>query len=290
MVRLLCQGWGKPAGGVCGAARILSGGASGSFGSLLRRPSLPGRSRSTGRGLALLRPHPYFGLQILALLALGLLVNESHARQRWPGRTPSFWRSSDLSESSRLGERVRISQDLHDASAITHRSVAQPGSRHHQAEGPAVESLCHRAGSGEAAAGDVRDIVRVMRKPGRCGAAPSSRCLPGRSHAPHHLDVPATLFINDPARAHVLGALRNKRSSPMPFAIRMPEIFGLRSRSRALASGARADDGRGAARSSGMGLSGMRDRLGMLGAAWSSRRPRYRPAYHGLQSRGEGPL
>jgi signal transduction histidine kinase len=271
MVRLLCQGWE-------GSLLVLVAAELGIF--LQRRAGLVWIVSQTllfawaiashwSTGSALLLTPPYFGLQILALLALELLAGESSARLALVRANAELLAVHQiLSESSRLGERVRISQDLHDA--LGHHLTALSLNLEvatHQTHGPALESVKSAQSLAKQLLGDVRDIVRSIKTPGAIALRPVLETLAEAVPRPLiHLDVPATLAIADPARAHVLvrcaqeiitNAIRHSQAKNLWIEVAL-EGACIRVRAR--------DDGRGAqAINPGMGLAGMRDRLGKFG-------------------------
>ncbi len=273
MVRLLCKGWE-------GSLLVLIAAELGVF--VGRRAGLAWVAAQSAlfawavashwsSGQALLLTPPYFGLQLLALLGFQLLVSETRTRIALARANAELLAVQRiLGESSRLGERVRISRELHDA--LGHHLTALSLNLEvasHQAQGPALESVKTAQGLTKLLLGDVRDIVRAMRVPGAIAVRPVLEMLASAVPRPSiHLAVPASLTIADPILAHVLircaqeiitNAMRHSDAANLWLEV---ALEGDRIQVRAR------DDGRGAlAISPGAGLSGMRDRLNDVGGS-----------------------
>lgn len=273
MVRLLCKGWeGSLLVLIAAELGILVGRRAGLAWVVAQSALFAwGVASHWSPGQALLLTPPYLGLQLLALLGFQLLVSETRTRlalARANAELVAVHRV--LGESSRLAERIRISRELHDA--LGHHLTALSLNLEvasHQTQQPALESVKTAQSLTKLLLGDVRDIVRAMQLPGAIAVRPVLEMLASAVPRPSiHLDVPASLTIADPTRAHVLircaqeiitNAIRHSGAANLWLEVAL-EGDQIQVRAR--------DDGRGAeAISPGAGLSGLRERLRDIGGS-----------------------
>ncbi|HET9031578.1 MAG TPA: sensor histidine kinase [Dokdonella sp.] len=174
-----------------------------------------------------------------------------------------------LAESSRLGERMRISRELHDL--VGHHLTALSLNLEvasHLVGGKAQEHVRQAQSVARLLLTDVREVVSQLREDDSIDLAAALQSLtegvPGLSI---HLDLPQRFTIDDPRRAQVLlrcaqeiitNAVRHARAQNLWLSFeRTPD--------RKLTIHAR-DDGRGATLlKQGNGLTGMRERLSQVG-------------------------
>ena len=226
----------------------------------------------------------YAGFQAFAIAAMSLAASERAARESLARANAELHATRFLlAENSRAAERLRISRDLHDALGhhltalslqldVASRLASDPAARHVQ-QAHAITKLL---------LADVRDVVSQTRGTGRIDLAKAVRTLAGEDGpapstveepAPStvegrlkiHLDMPETLPIDDPDRAHALvrcvqeiitNATRHGDAANLWISI-APQPGGIELRAR--------DDGRGASEVTwGHGLTGMRERFGEL--------------------------
>ena len=174
-----------------------------------------------------------------------------------------------LAESSRLGERMRISRELHDL--VGHHLTALSLNLEvasHLVSGRAQEHVRQAQSVARLLLTDVREVVSQLREDDSIDLSAALRSLTeGVPGLEIHLDLPSRFTIDDPRRAQVL--LRCAQEI-ITNAVRHANARNLwlsfeRTADRRLAIHAR-DDGRGATQfKHGNGLTGMRERLSQVG-------------------------
>ncbi len=174
-----------------------------------------------------------------------------------------------LAESSRLGERMRISRELHDL--VGHHLTALSLNLEvasHLVTGRAHEHVRQAQSVARLLLSDVREVVSQLREDDSIDLSAALRSLTeGVPGLEIHLDLPPRFTIDDPRRAQIL--LRCAQEI-ITNAVRHAHARNLwlsfeRTADRRLAIHAR-DDGRGAIQlKQGNGLTGMRERLSQVG-------------------------
>jgi signal transduction histidine kinase len=203
-------------------------------------------------GPALRLTPPYLGLQIFALFTLRLLSREAEVRQ----------------QRARLEERLRISQDLHDA--LGHHLTAMTLNLElaiHKTTGVAQDSVRTAQALARSLLDDVKDIVRELKDEPEIDIASALTQLAQEIPSPRiHLGLPGDLADMDPACARTLlrcmqeivtNAIRHGSAENLWIDLSCGQAgLGLAAR----------DDGQGVALvQAGNGLRGMRRRLQELG-------------------------
>ena len=209
------------------------------------------------------------GFQLFALCAAQFARGEIAAREAL-ARSNAELRAAQvmLAESTRMGERLRISRDLHDVlghsltSLTIHLDVAS-----RLASGPAVEHLeCAREVAGNML-GEVRSVVsrfRVTPPDLRSALEALAGAIEGLRV---RLVMPAELDAIDPARADVvLRCVQEVITNTLRHASARELVIELRQHKDGILIGAR-DDGRGGPIVMGNGLTGMRERFENLGGS-----------------------
>jgi signal transduction histidine kinase len=201
------------------------------------------------RAAILLTP-PYLGFQLLAFFTIGALHREGATR----------------AELARIAERLRISQELHDA--LGHHLTALAinlETAKHQTDGAPRERIETAQSIAKLLLTDVREIVAKMKRDENL--ADALREMIGALPSPKvHLAIDERLTISDPEKAHILlrcaqeivtNAARHSDARNLWIAIE--SVDGqLEIRAR--------DDGRGAdGTTPGFGLRGMRERIERAG-------------------------
>ena len=177
-----------------------------------------------------------------------------------------------LAENSRAEERLRISRDLHDT--LGHHLTAlslQLDVASRLSEGKAAEHIRQAHAITRLLLGDVRDVVSRLRETGQVDLVQAIRSLAGEgpAKAGHydvaiHLDLPATLAIEDVSRAELLlRCVQEIITNTVRHAQARNLWIRLEERPDGITLHAR-DDGRGSdAVTCGNGLTGMRERFEM---------------------------
>jgi len=206
---------------------------------------------------------------VLALFIAYFAARQTRARDEL-ARANAELRATQalLAESSRLTERARISQELHDIlghhlTALTLNLEAAS----HRSEGEARESVQKAQAIARHLLGEVRDAVSAVRDQSHLNLAKALD--PIVNHLPRpvvHLDLPADVVVVSPEQAHALlrcvqelvtNSARHGGADNLWIAFRRT-ADGLEVRAR--------DDGRGAGTiAPGKGLTGMRQRFETLG-------------------------
>jgi signal transduction histidine kinase len=207
--------------------------------------------------------------QLFALGAAHLAVGESRAREEL-ARVNAELRALQalLAESARIGERLRISRELHDSlgHALTALSL-QLEVASHLAEGRANEHVAEAREQAKKLMADLRAAVSALREGAALDLRPALAALAGSVSRPRvHLAIPEDIGLHDAARAHALfrcvqeivtNAVRHARAENLWIGLERDRgVLMLKAR----------DDGAGAsALAAGHGLIGMRERLEELG-------------------------
>jgi signal transduction histidine kinase len=199
---------------------------------------------------AILITPPYLGFQLLAFFTIGALHREAATR----------------AELARIAERLRISQELHDALGhhLTALSINLETARH-QTEGAPRERIETAQAIAKLLLTDVRELVAKMKRDENLAGA--LREMIGALPSPLvHLEIDERLTVNDPEKAHILlrcaqeivtNAARHSDARNLWIVIEAVGA-GLQIRAR--------DDGRGAGDATpGIGLRGMRERIERAG-------------------------
>lgn len=212
---------------------------------------------------AMLVTPPYIGFQLLAFFTFQILATLSRTNAELAAMGQMF------EGAGRIAERLRISQELHDALGhhLTALSLNLETAAHQSGE-PAKTNVRKAQALARLLLGDVREIVSATGKAG-IEVEPALRTLIAGVPQPQiHLNVPAGLTVADPERAHVLirctqeiitNTIRHSGAANLWIdVVATEERVEVRAR----------DDGRGAAEiRSGHGLSGMRGRLASVGGS-----------------------
>ncbi len=210
----------------------------------------------------------YAGFQLFALGAGHVARRESDARRELAATHAELVAAQALlAESARERERSRISRELHDSAghhltALSLQLELAKNSEGQQAKDAVVKA---RAIAGELL-GEVRDTVRTLRETRQVELGPALQAL---ARAASGIEISIRVEPNmqlDPDTAHALfrcaqEAITNalRHSSAQHLSLELRELDG------AAVLTAR-DDGRGAGRlEPGSGLSGLRERLELLG-------------------------
>jgi signal transduction histidine kinase len=205
---------------------------------------------------------PYVGFQLLAYFALELAERAVAANAELRALQEL------VADSSRIAERLRIAQELHDA--LGHRLVALTLAHEaalQRTSGEAKRDVERAQSLARELLGDVRAIVAAKHDGAGVNLAQALQAMAGALPRPHvHLDVDPQLRIDDPERGHVVlrcmqeivtNAARHSGAENLWIAVeRSGDGVELRAH----------DDGRGSdASREGFGLRGMRARLERAG-------------------------
>ena len=223
---------------------------------------------------ALMQTLLYAGFSMFVFVTSLVARQQAHARE-WQRRLNAELRATRvlLAESARVNERTRISRELHDL--LGHHLTALSLNLEvagHITEGQAKEHVRQAHVLAKLLLTDVREAVSSMRESGAIDLAATLRPLAeGVPSLAVELDIPESLEIEDPERAHVLlrcaqeiitntvRHARGARSLYLQVARRDGQLL-LSSR----------DDGQGldpARFVPGNGLRGMRERLALHGGS-----------------------
>ena len=228
--------------------------------------SWPGYSLSTAAWQAIM----YLGISAPTFVTSLIAKQQAEARED-QRRLNAELRATRalLAESSRLGERMRISRELHDL--VGHHLTALSLNLEvasHLVSGQAHEHVRQAQSVARLLLTDVREVVSQLREDDSIDLTAALEALtegvPGLSI---HLELPPRFTVDDPRRAQLL--LRCAQEI-ITNAVRHANARNLwlkfeRTEDRRLTIHAR-DDGRGAVRlDPGNGLTGMRERLAQFG-------------------------
>jgi len=212
---------------------------------------------------------PYLGLQLVAFFVFETMAREVAARAALAASNAELRGITHiLADTSRLAERLRIAQELHDAlghhlTALSLNLEAALQLTH----GAAHASVKTAQGLARRLLSDVREIVANTRSRDGVNLADALLTLVGAVPRPRvHLDIPEGLSTEDPERAHTLlrcaqemvtNAARHSDAENLWISVRC-EGETLRIEAR--------DDGRGSDRTDGgFGIRGMRERVAQAG-------------------------
>jgi len=212
---------------------------------------------------------PYLGLQLAAFFVFETMRREVAARTALAASNAELRGVTRiLADSSRLGERLRIAQELHDAlghhlSALSLNLEAAL----QLTQGAAHTCVTTAQGLARRLLTDVREIVAATRARDGVNLGEALQTLVGTVPRPRiHIDIPDELRTEDPERAHTLFRCAQEM---VTNAARHSDADNLwiriRSEGSTLHIEAR-DDGRGSDRTDGgFGIAGMRERLAEAG-------------------------
>src|SRR5712691_967798 len=145
--------------------------------------------------------------QLFALGAARLAVSESRAREELARVNAELAATQALlAESARIGERLRISRELHDSlgHAVTALSL-QLEVASHLAEGKANEHVAEAREQAKKLMADLRAAVSALREGAALDLRPALAALAESVSRPCvHLTVPEDMGLQDAARAHAL--------------------------------------------------------------------------------------
>jgi len=212
---------------------------------------------------------PYLGLQLVAFFVFNAMAREVSARTALAASNAELRGVGQiLADSSRMAERLRIAQELHDALGhhLTALSLNLEAALQ-LTQGAAHASVATAQGLARRLLGDVREIVAESRARDGVNLADALQTLTGAVPRPRiHLDIPQGLRTPDPERAHTLlrcaqeivtNAARHSNAENLWIWVRC-EGETLRIEAR--------DDGRGSeGADGGFGIRGMRERLARAG-------------------------
>ncbi|HNV07347.1 MAG: sensor histidine kinase [Dokdonella sp.] len=174
-----------------------------------------------------------------------------------------------LAESSRLGERMRISRELHDL--VGHHLTALSLNLEvasHLVSGQAQEHVRQAQSVARLLLSDVREVVSQLREDDSIDLTAALHALvEGVPGLQIHLDLPARFTVDDPRRAQLLLRCAQEiiTNTVRHAGARNLWLAFERTSDRRLAIHAR-DDGHGSAQlKHGNGLSGMQERLSQFG-------------------------
>jgi signal transduction histidine kinase len=218
---------------------------------------------------ALLLAPPYFGFQVLGLLAMAALAREVRAAAELAGTNAELVATRELlAQTARVNERLRIAGELHDAMghhlaalSLNLEALAQD---HDVPPAPleTARALTRRV------LDDVESVVDSLARHGSVDLTQALAALASAIPRPVvHVEAPG-LVLTDPERAHTLlrccqeivtNSVKHSQAANLWISIRMTDgVVELDAR----------DDGAGAERvAAGRGLQGMRRRLEDIGGA-----------------------
>ena len=219
---------------------------------------------------ALLQSGLYFGFSGFTFVTSLVARQQADSREE-QRRLNSELRATRtlLTESSRMGERMRISRELHDL--VGHHLTALSLNLEvasHLVSGNAQEHVRQAQSVAKLLLSDVREVVSQLREDDAIDLTEALKTLvEGVPGLAIHLELPERFCVDDPRRAQVL--LRCAQEI-ITNAVRHAQARNLwlkfeRAGVNELAIHAR-DDGRGAGNlKQGNGLTGMRERLAQIG-------------------------
>ena len=213
----------------------------------------------------------YLGFQLFALITTHTALAEGRARQELARLNAELEATQRLlAESSRAGERLRISRELHDllghhlTALILNLDVAS-----RVAEGKGEEPIRKAHAIAKLLMADVRGAVSRMREDDALDVAAALRALAANVPQPHvHLDVAPHLGVTDVQQAQVIvRCVQEAITNAVRHAGATNLWVSVRRDGDRIAVHAR-DDGRGARElAAGNGLAGMRERIESIGGS-----------------------
>jgi signal transduction histidine kinase len=212
------------------------------------------------------------GFQLFAIGAAHLARREAAARERLARANAELAATQTLlTQSARMGERLRISRDLHDAlghnltSLHVHLDVAA-----RLAEGQAAEHLAQARGIAGNLLGEVRKVVRQIRMEPVDLRATLTTLADSAIGLQVRLDLPDELGALDAARADVLlRCVQELITNSLRHAAAQRLVIRVEQAADGAIVLSAQDDGRGSDGAEGQGLAGMRERFEALGG-WLS--------------------
>lgn len=219
---------------------------------------------------AFLQSSLYLGFIVLAFVTALVTKQQVEAREE-QRRLNSELRATRtlLAESSRLGERMRISRELHDL--VGHHLTALSLNLEvasHLVQGKAQEHVRQAQSVARLLLSDVREVVSQLREGDSIDLTQALENLTeGVPGLAIHLDLPPHFSVDDPKRAQVLLRCAQEiiTNTVRHAGARNLWLRFERNADRQMAIHAR-DDGQGAIQfRHGNGLSGMRERLAQFG-------------------------
>jgi signal transduction histidine kinase len=227
--------------------------------------------------VALLLVTTHLGFQVLALLSCFLTAREAAARADLTRANRELGATRELlANTSRLAERERISRELHDTLGhhLTALSLNLEAATH--LADPATSAQVQRAQAvTKVLLTDLRTVVSALRAEDPIGLADALRTLADTVPEPRiHLTMPEDLTITDPLHAQtVLRCVQEIVTNAIRHAHATNLWIELVTSNGEITLRAR-DDGRGAKEiRSGHGLTGMRERLELVGGHLDVRSP-----------------
>ncbi len=220
--------------------------------------------------LAFMQSSLYLGISVLSFVTSLVAKQQAEARDE-QRRLNAELRATRalLAESSRLGERMRISRELHDL--VGHHLTALSLNLEvasHLVAGQAQEHVRQAQSVARLLLSDVREVVSQLREDDSIDLTGALRGLvEGVPGLAIHLELPPRFAVDDARRAQVLlrcaqeiitNAVRHAGARNLWLAFESDGKDGIAIRAR--------DDGRGAPQlKHGNGLNGMRERLSQFG-------------------------
>jgi signal transduction histidine kinase len=209
------------------------------------------------------------GFQVFAAACSILALSEGRARTSLARTNAELTATRELlAESTRSSERLRISRDLHDT--LGHHLAAlslQLDVAARVSDGKAVHHVRQAHAITRLLLSDVRDVVSTLRETSQMNLAESIRALAMQPlTARVHLDVPATLTVDDNERAEaVLRAVQEVVTNTARHSYAANMWIRLERSDDGMTLHVR-DDGRGAGSVvRGNGLRGMQERFARYG-------------------------
>lgn len=234
--------------------------------------------------LGFLQPHYYMGwrwgatgafigFQIFAMVTAALAKREAEAREDQARINAELVSTRELlRESSKLGERIRISRELHDS--VGHHLTALSLHLEAAANSPpetTSDGIAQAQVAARQALQEVRSVVSAMHGGEEIQLRAALQLLAEAiPRVQLHLSVPEELRLTDPARANaVLRCVQEITTNTLKHSDARNLWIALRLERGGIAIAARDDGQFVAQRESGFGLNGMRQRFEELGGGIS---------------------
>ncbi len=211
----------------------------------------------------------FIGFQVFAVVAAAMAKSESEAREDQAKINADLVSTRELlRESSKLGERIRISRELHDS--VGHHLTALCLHLEAALNGPAdqaSEGIQHAQNASRRALEEVRSVVSAMQGGEEIQLRAALQLLAeGIPRVRLNLSVPDELRITDPARANaVLRCVQEITTNTLKHSDAANLWVTLRLNRGGIEIEARDDGQSHAKRKSGFGLTSMRQRFEELG-------------------------